>query len=616
MDNLFGKYQLIRRLAFGGMAEIFLARLHGEGGFSKELVVKRILPQFGEDEDFVRMFIDEAVLAAHINHPNVVQIYDFGSHEGVYFIAMEYIDGIDLRQLLKRARNGRRALHPAEVAAIGEQVAAGLYFAHCAKDAEGRALGLVHRDISPHNIMISRAGDVKIMDFGIAKAHARATKTATGTIKGKVAYMAPEHAGGDAAGAHSDQFSLGAVLWELLAGERLYAGESELELFRDVIGHRIRDLGMFREDVPDALKQVVERTIAKEPSARFDSLAELGTALSHFRFSLGTEGAVQLGALFEELEATSRGTAVLAAPQGTLVLEEPAPSDSGPTASQEREPLGGPRTLTFEEEPYKGGAPATAPRARPGELEDTRRLDESPEYSGVDRQSRVAAPTRGFYGVMAAILLFGVGWMLAGPSSGVESKATIEPMGKSSTSGFHIVSKPPGASVYLDEVLVPQKSPLALDTLTIGSTYKLRVELDGYQPWERELAVSADKQRLDVALIREVEAEKSSGPVAKPMNKAQASNPKPVRSVSRKKAPVSIKRRAPEATAVLDLRSAGAWYDVYLGKERLGTTPLRGVEIPAGRHVLRLVNEEAGLSKKIEIFAKPGGRVRKSVEGD
>ena len=217
------------------------------------MVLKRILPQFGADPAFVGMFIDEAKLAARLSHPNIVQVYDFGAVDGVYFIAMEYVDGVDLRQALKWSVDAHAPLSPAEVAAIGEDVARGLFCAHSLHDDRGAPQGVVHRDVSPHNIMLSRAGAARLMDFGIAKAADRATRTATGTIKGKVAYMAPEQAAGRELDGRADEFALGLVLWECLAGVRMFQGDSDLELLRQVVECRVRPVTRVRPDVPEAL---------------------------------------------------------------------------------------------------------------------------------------------------------------------------------------------------------------------------------------------------------------------------------------------------------------------------------------------------------------------------
>ena len=307
----YGRYTLIRRLAVGGMAELFLAELHGDGGFAKTLVVKRILPHLSSDPDFIKMFIDEALIAARLTHPNVVAVHDFGTLQGSYYMAMEYVPGVDLHRLLRRAAAVQRQLTAAEVATLGADAARGLAYAHSLTDDAGQPLELVHRDISPQNLMLSVSDGVKLMDFGIAKAAARCTRTATGVLKGKLAYMAPEQAAGADADQRADQFSLGVVLWEALVGERLFRGDQEAQLMRRVMACDIPNVRSRRPDVPVALERILSRALAADPNARYPDVAALEAELTAFRFSLGAAGNVHLGDLVRELNTDAEAAEVV-----------------------------------------------------------------------------------------------------------------------------------------------------------------------------------------------------------------------------------------------------------------------------------------------------------------
>ena len=206
----FGHFTLGKRLARGGMAEVFLARQRGPEGFDRKVAVKRILPHLAETADFVRMFLSEARLAARLSHPNIVHIYELGQVGGDYFIAMEYVDGVHAGQLIEHART--EPIWPELIARIGADAAGALAYAHRLTDADGRPLQLVHRDVSPQNIMVSSDGIVKLVDFGIAKAASKAEETRPGVVKGKYAYMSPEQTVGRALDGRSDVFSLGVVL--------------------------------------------------------------------------------------------------------------------------------------------------------------------------------------------------------------------------------------------------------------------------------------------------------------------------------------------------------------------------------------------------------------------
>ena len=234
--TLVGKYVIKRKLAEGGMAEIYLATSVGPEGFEKEVVIKRVRSFLSSNEDFVQMFITEARLASRLDHANVVQIFGFDKHEDSYYLIMEYVRGCSLWDLRKRCREKGISVPPVLVAHIGAQVAAGLHHAHRLKSADGEPLHLVHRDVTPHNVLLSFDGAVKLTDFGIAKASNKLTQP--GVLKGKFAYMSPEQSRGEAVDARTDVFALGVVVWEMLTGGRLYDGDTELALLRRVSSPR------------------------------------------------------------------------------------------------------------------------------------------------------------------------------------------------------------------------------------------------------------------------------------------------------------------------------------------------------------------------------------------
>ena len=263
-----GKYSLTRHLATGGMAEIWLAEQAGPGGFNKELVIKRILPHFAEDATFTTMFLDEARLAAQLSHPKIAQIYELGEIDGQYFIAMEYIPGIDLDVLLHQVTEGGEHIPIGVVCKIVMDVCEALDYAHDYTDREGQPYNLVHRDVSPHNVLVSNDGIVKLCDFGVAKAKANQTKTQPGAVKGKFAYMAPEQIqNAEDLDRRADLFAVGVMLFELLAGEKPFG--DELAAVNNIIAAPHPDVRQKREDVPDALATVIDRTLAKSRDDRY-----------------------------------------------------------------------------------------------------------------------------------------------------------------------------------------------------------------------------------------------------------------------------------------------------------------------------------------------------------
>jgi len=308
----------------GGMAEIFRART-AQAGFEKKVCIKRVLPHYLEDEDFVTMFRDEARTAAKLQHANVVQVFDFGEVDDdsgtTLYLAMELVEGADLRRVADASRKKKIPFELGEVVQIGIDVCRGLHHAHSLQE-NGKTLGIVHRDISPHNIMVSRQGEVKVTDFGIAKAAERSTHTSTGIVKGKVAYMSPEQAEGKPFDHRLDQWALGVVLWELLCGERLFRGENDATILRKVMNVEVPRPTKVRAEVPDALEEIILRALQGDPEARFPNLRQMELALSRFLFSGVIDPATaEVRNVFPRIvdaaggEPQARRTNVLPAPQ-------------------------------------------------------------------------------------------------------------------------------------------------------------------------------------------------------------------------------------------------------------------------------------------------------------
>jgi serine/threonine-protein kinase len=293
-----GKYELITRLATGGMAEIFLARLRGEAGFEKLVVLKLILPELAEDPEFVRMFLDEARLSARISHPNVCPVFDLGQADGRYFVAMEYLEGVPLMSVMRELSRARR-LEPRLIAGLMVQACEGLHHAHELRDVEGQPIGVVHRDVSPSNLFVTVDGVVKVLDFGVAKALAAAQRSASGSLKGHYAYMAPEQVQAQPLDRRADVFALGVLLFELATGKRLFRRESDLATFRAITEEPIPRVREVEPHVPAALADAVDRALQRDPARRFPTARALGEALAAAVAPLG--GALSGAALSIEV---------------------------------------------------------------------------------------------------------------------------------------------------------------------------------------------------------------------------------------------------------------------------------------------------------------------------
>ena len=280
----FGKYILLRKIAMGGMAEIFRAKTVGAEGFEKDIVIKRILPHYTEDEDFVKMFIDEATIAAKLQHANITQIFDFNVEDGRYYIAMEYVEGKDLKKVMEVGVKKSSPLSPAQCAWLIMEVAKGLHYAHT-KSHKGKPLNIVHRDISPQNAMVSFNGEVKLMDFGIAKAASRSTKTVAGTVKGKCAYMSPEQARGKPLDGRSDLFALGVVLWEMLTHKRLFLGDSDFVTLSNVLKQEAPAPSTLNPAVPPELDAIVLKSLAKDRDDRQETVEHFHRELTKWFYA-------------------------------------------------------------------------------------------------------------------------------------------------------------------------------------------------------------------------------------------------------------------------------------------------------------------------------------------
>ncbi len=286
----FGRYRLVAHLATGGMADIFLAAQTGVMGIEKPVVIKRILPSLSTNKRFINMLLDEATIAAKLNHRNIVQILDLGQVEGQYFIAMEHLEGEDLARIIPAGLQAQKKLSYEITAGIILQAAEGLQHAHGATGKDGRSLGVVHRDLSPHNIFVLHSGAVKLVDFGIALAADRITATRTGVLKGKTGYLSPEQITGREVDQRSDIFSLGIVMWECLTGKRLFKRAGQLKTLEAIATEDAVSPLICDSSIPEELAGIALQALSRERGARYQTAAELRSALANYLKKSGEVG--------------------------------------------------------------------------------------------------------------------------------------------------------------------------------------------------------------------------------------------------------------------------------------------------------------------------------------
>ncbi|HWN41321.1 MAG TPA: protein kinase, partial [Thermoanaerobaculia bacterium] len=370
----FGQYTLLEKIAAGGMAEVWKARMRGVEGFQKTVAIKKILPHMTDNSEFVGMFIDEAKLAAQLSHPNIVHIYDLGKIGRDYYIAMEYVEGKDLRSLMNAGRRKGVQMPLGLALFIAARLASALDYAHRKRDFEDREMGLVHRDVSPQNVLLSLEGDVKLCDFGIAKAVSKAGQTQMGALKGKLQYMSPEQAWGRAVDARSDLFSLGSVLYEMLTGDRLFTGDTEISVLESVRQGQIRSTRQTDPSIPVEVDEIVARALAYDPQSRFASAGEMKQKIELVLHSLGlspdpTDLAAWVHKVLEE-EPSSGDWSVpaypVAAPAPEPVLAPVLAPDLARELALELE--GSFEAPEWPAEPEPGAEPAVAALAPVGEV--------------------------------------------------------------------------------------------------------------------------------------------------------------------------------------------------------------------------------------------------------
>ncbi|HJL18892.1 MAG TPA: PEGA domain-containing protein [Sandaracinaceae bacterium LLY-WYZ-13_1] len=367
----FGKYVLLERINVGGMAEVFKAKAFGVEGFERLVAVKRILPSIAEDQEFITMFIDEAKIAVQLTHANIAQIFDLGKVGESFFIAMEYVHGKDLRAIFDRARKRGETVPVPMACYTVMKVCEGLDYAHNKKDAAGRGLNLVHRDVSPQNILISYDGETKIIDFGIAKAAGKAGKTQAGILKGKFGYMSPEQVRGLPLDRRSDIFAVGIVLYELLTGERLFVGESDFSTLEKVRNVEIMPPSTYNRRIPEELEQIILKALAKDVDDRYQTAMDLHDDLQSFMYTSGNFfsrkdlSGYMRKAFAEEIAKESQREEEYRQMEAAVAAEQGGSGGSGLDAFADLEPAPAKAANISAAKPPAPPAPPAPPRGKP-----------------------------------------------------------------------------------------------------------------------------------------------------------------------------------------------------------------------------------------------------------
>lgn len=497
LPQRFGKYVLLRRLAVGGMAELFIA-LQRSAAFEKLIVIKRILPEKTTDELFVRMLLKEARIAATLNHPNIVQTFDAGDVDGRYYIAMEHVHGEDLRAVVRGTRKSGRKRMPLEHAlAIVLGVCAGLAHAHEKRGLKGEPLDIVHRDVTPHNVVVSYAGDVKLVDFGIAKGDdgSSAETTQVGQIKGKAPYMSPEQALGMPIDARSDLFAVGILLFELSTGKRLFKAANDFETLKLIVDSDYPTPSQVDPDYPPALEWIVMKALARKPEHRYQTARELlgdleafvreeklavtqGGLASYMRDILA-ERAIDQDAALQELKELV----------DTIHDDEPVPSGgSGPRSAQVSSPSISSRSGITDT------STAVTQSPERGERPLTERL----------RDKRVLAGA----GAALVLVVLGVRALSSSPepkpaaASSAQAAPAESAPARERGGSIRIESDPPGCDIWINGQLRKEQTPATLSELPLYRQLDVKLTKEGLEPFNTTVSLSEQKpnEKLEPSL--------------------------------------------------------------------------------------------------------------------
>ncbi len=616
----FGQYELVKRLARGGMAEIFLAIERGIEGIERQVVIKRILPQMAEAEDFVTMFMDEARVTSRFSHPNIAHVYNFGEVQGVYFLAMEYVDGITLSALMRQCRPG---LIPVEMSLrIMADVCAGLHHAHEVRGRDGELLGVVHRDVSPQNIMISRAGMPKIIDFGVARATTQAHSTRAGQLKGKLGYIAPEQFHNHPLDRRADVFSVAVLLHESLTGERAFVRDSEAATVNAILHNDLPALPI-SESIPAGTEEIIQRAVAKDPNERYSTAYDMQAALEQLITESGrVVSPFVIGGFVSEMIEKARATKRVYDERMEIESLIPESYPSGePTPMLELAP----EEVGNDTDPSialpasdEQQAPATVVTP-PGFAQDSSYTSQ-PSYnaSSVTPKPASDVPVKsrvGLIGVVIAVVLLmitgvSVGLFAIGRTSSTDVGALSNDSPEvASTAGLASGPKP----TKTIETDIEEPVPLVP---TIEVTPQIPIAADGGSTSgdAGHLKLAAPDTGSTEGIVEPSSPEAGPGPdvLVTPGDVGPTKAPPASEEVSAVDDEPGGDDAPPAPPGRLYLHTT-PWSKVRIAGRNYGSTPLVGVSVPSGRHSLVLVDAE-GRRHRRRVSIRPGSPTKLFID--
>ncbi len=611
----FDKYTLIGKLGHGGMAEVNLAVVEGKGGFRKLTVIKRLHRHLAMEPGFIDMFLDEARLAARLNHPHCVQTYEVGEHDDNHFLAMEYLDGQGLERLLRISGQQNLAMPIEESARIVADALDGLAYAHELTDFDGSELGVVHRDISPQNIFITYNGMVKLLDFGIAKAATHVVETKTGVIKGKYAYIAPEQALGQHVDQRSDLWSMGVVLWEVLTGRRLFKSVNELATLHETLQGEIKLPSAFRPELPTELDTICMRALQRDPSERYQTAQEMKEDIERYLRSLHeAPGRKQVARLMKErfADVIKHHKRTLAeCLQGTGAISPATIERLVPASSASQEML----TPSHSGVVTQGGA---TPTPTPSPLLMSSSVTPPPAavsgaYPSGDRREEKGLAWIWKLAIVACVILLALVLGLLLPlgdddgepvAEGAATRIDDRPggTGESPAEPDGVLRVEPTTMDPVPED--PPANPVAEDPPVVAPV----VDAPVVAPLDEPVAPTADEPARDPREAERLAAARRERLRRERLRRdEEQARPEPA-------LPPPVEQPAPprESNGFLTLATT-PWTTVSLNGRALGTTPLIRLPLPPGSHVLRLQNRERGIDQTYRVTIVAGETLSRRV---
>ena len=557
----FGKFTLLDKIASGGMAEIFMAQTLGPGGFEKIVVLKRILPSFSGHQEFISMFIEEAKITSQLTHSNIVQIHEFGEIDNTYYLSMEFVDGKNLRQLLSRCEDLKHPMPLEHAVFIINKICEGLDYAHRFQDKKAQeSLHIIHRDVSPQNILVSYEGEIKLIDFGIAKIKAHEGRTKSGVLKGKFSYMSPEQASGEPMDQRSDIFSVGIILFELLTRQRLFAGPNDAATLKKIQEAKIPAPSLFNPDVPFELEEIVFKALMKDPTKRYQTAKDFHRELTRFLHTLNPDFTADYLATFlrslfstELLEHKKHINEVL---NSVVTLQQTVQDDKA-------------ENVKTEVRDKKISLPT---RPRVGEPKKISHLD-APENNEETYNKKVLLQL-GVMGLAVIVLSLLLLVLNQHPERIIQSvvpiKAAPPPSQESQTrpqssipklATLRIDTTPQGADVYLDELLMGQ-TPLTLPRQSQHHPLKLVIKKDGFEVLQETISLTSANHHI-------------------------------------------MKNLVSQRFGFVHIKTVPEKSDIFIDGKFIQTAPIVKYRIPAGKHAIKAVHTELNLiaEKEIDIGA-------------